>query len=418
MLEQPTPTNTTDQENPSGRLRKGQESLLNDMADALVTKSHPILYAPLYIIISITILGLLVATFTKVDEIAIADAKVVPESGVQIVSSLEGGILAELLVKEGQIVEEGQVLLKFDPKRFESQYRELDSKRISLQIITARLRAESRGEELVFSKELQKITPNFVRDELALFRARSTAFRDSVDLLERSLALLEKERIGLEKLNRDGMISNAELDRVKRQEFDLRLQLADRVNRFRSEANAELSRYEQELKQVGESLIGREDTFERTVFKSPMRATVKNIRYTTIGGAVPSGTSILELVPVGDKLVLEANLKPIDVAYIRIGSPAVVKLSAYDYTTYGFLSGKVTFVSPDTFREPSPLEPAKSVYYKVTVVTDKSELDVEGRKYPIIPGMVGTVEIQTGKKSILSYLLKPITKADEAFRER
>ena len=412
------PSSQTKDQDPSGKLRAGHEKHLNDMADALVTKSHPILYAPLYIIIAITVLGLLVATFTKVDEIAIADAKVVPESGIQVVSSLEGGILAELLVKEGQIVEEGETLLKFDPKRFESQYRELDSRRLSLQTITARLRAEARGEEPNFPRELQKAVPNFVRDEMALYRARATAFKDSVDLLEKSLALIEKERIGLEKLNKDGMISDSELARVKRQEFDMRLQLTDRVNRFRSDANAELSRYEQELKQVGESIVGREDTFERTVFKSPMRATVKNIRYTTIGGAVPGGSPILELVPVGDKLVLEASLKPVDVAYIRIGSPAIVKLTAYDYTIYGYLTGKVTFVSPDTIREPSALSPEKNVYYKVTVVTEKSELDVGGRKYPIIPGMMGTVEIQTGKKSILSYLLKPITKADEAFRER
>ncbi len=417
MVEPQNSSETKDKES-GGKLHAAHEKHLNDMADALVTKSHPILYAPLYIIIAITVLGLLVAAFTKVDEIAIADAKVVPESGVQVVSSLEGGILAELLVKEGQIVEEGEVLLKFDPKRFESQYRELDTRRMSLKTITVRLRAESRGEEPQFPKELQKAVPNFVRDEMALYRARATAFKESVDLLEKSLSLLEKERIGLEKLNRDGMISDSELARVRRQEFEMRLQLTDRINRFRSEANAELSRYEQELKQVGESIVGREDTFERTVFKSPMRATVKNIRYTTIGGAVPGGSPILELVPVGDKLVLEANLKPIDVAYIRTGSPAIVKLTAYDYTIYGFLTGKVTFVSPDTIREPSALAPEKSVYYKVTVVTDKSELDVEGRKYPIIPGMVGTVEIQTGKKSILSYLLKPITKADEAFRER
>ena len=417
MLETPSSLQTKEQE-PGGKLRTGQEKYLNDMADALVTKSHPILYAPLYIIISITVIGLLVAAFTKVDEISIADAKVVPERGIQIVSSLEGGILAELLVKEGQIVNDDETLLKFDPKRFESQYRELDTRRLTLQTITTRLRAELRGEEPTFSKELQKVVPNFVRDEMALYRARATAFKESVDLLEKSLDLLEKERIGLEKLNKDGMISDSELARVKRQEFDVRLQLTDRINRFRSDANAELSRYEQELKQVGESIVGREDTFERTVFKSPMRATVKNIRYTTIGGAVPGGSPILELVPLGDKLVLEASLKPIDVAYIRIGSPAIVKLTAYDYTIYGYLTGKVTFVSPDTLREPSPLSPEKGVYYKVTVVTDASELDVGGRKYPIMPGMMGTVEIQTGKKSILSYLLKPITKADEAFRER
>jgi membrane fusion protein, adhesin transport system len=403
---------------PSGKLQRGQEDYLNDLSDSLITKSHPILYAPLYIILALTVVGLLIAAFTKVDEIAIAEAKVVPESGIQVVSSLEGGILSELNLKEGQIVEEGQVLLKFDPKRFESQYRELEAKRIALRIITTRLRAESQGTELAYPQSLQRLAPGAIRDEISLYQARRSAFKESIELLGKSLKLLEKERIGLERLNKDGMISDAELARITRQEHELQLQLADRINRFRLEASTELSRYEQELKQVSESVVGREDTFERTTIKSPMRATVKNIRYTTLGGAVPAGVPILELVPIGEKLVVEAVLKPIDVAYIRIGSPVVVKLSAYDYTIYGFLTGKVTFISPDTLKDPSGMDQKMGAYYKVTVVTDKAALEVDGRKYPIIPGMMGTAEIQTGKKSILSYLLKPITKVDEAFRER
>ncbi len=402
----------------SGSLKKDQDEYLNELADSLVTSSHPILYGPLYIIIALTVIGILWASLTKVDEIAIANGKVIPVSGVQIVSSLEGGVLSEVNVREGDIVAEDQVLMRFDPRRFGSQLRETEKRRNGLRATAIRLRAEALGIEPNFPADLRKASPTTVSEEYAAFKARKFALDDSTALIKQSLETLQAELVLSEKLNKDGMLSDVELARLRRQYNDYRVQLLDRVNRFRAEANVELAKLESELSQIGENLIAREDTYDRTILRSPMRATVKNIRYTTIGQAVPAGVPIMELVPIGEKLIIEAKLKPVDVAYVKEGTKATVKLVAYDYTIYGYLTGKVTYVSPDSIKNESAGPDEEPMYYKVLVTTDSATLTHNDRTYQIIPGMTASVEIQTGAKTVMHYILKPLMKSDEAFRER
>jgi adhesin transport system membrane fusion protein len=218
-----------------------------------------------------------------------------------------------------------------------------------------------------------------------------------------------------------GLISDIELLRMKRQVNDFRLQISERQSKYRAEANAELSRVESDLAQSRENVVGRADTAKRTVIKSPVKGVVKDIRLSTIGGVIQPAATIMEIVPVDDRLLIETKIRPQDVAFLRVGLPATVKVTAYDYSIYGGLPGTVELISPDTLREDSRVAVAatgEESYYRVLVRTTQSTLHSAGKELPIIPGMTTTVDIRSGEKSILSYLLKPVFKAREAFRER
>ena len=223
-----------------------------------------------------------------------------------------------------------------------------------------------------------------------------------------------------EPLSKRGLMSEVEILRMKRQANEFRLQIAERQNKFRAEANSELTRLEGELAQAKENVGGREDVMRRTTVRAPVRGTVKNIRITTIGGVIQQGADIMEIVPLEDQLLVEAKIKPSDVAFLRPGLPATVKISAYDYSIYGGLKGTVEYVSPDTLKDDEKSRAGRpdATYYRLVVRTDKAALAAGGKEYPIIPGMIATAEVRTGEKTILSYLLKPVLKAREAFRER
>ncbi len=175
-----------------------------------------------------------------------------------------------------------------------------------------------------------------------------------------------------------------------------------------------------ELSQTSENLVGRADVVERTTITAPVRGTVKNVRVNTVGGVIQPGEHILEIVPLEDQLLVEGKIRPSDVAFLRPGLPATVKITAYDYGIYGGLSGKVELISPDTLKDEEKGGSGRpdSTYYRVTVLTDRSALEAGGKELPIIPGMIASVEIRTGEKTVLEYLLKPVLKAREAFRER
>ena len=213
-----------------------------------------------------------------------------------------------------------------------------------------------------------------------------------------------------------GLVAEVELLRMQRQFNELDLQVNERNNKYRAEAAAELSRSEGELAQVTGLLAARKDQVDRTVIRAPLRGTVKNVRVNTIGGVIQPGQDIMEIVPLEEQLLVEAKIAPREVAFLRPGLPAKVKLTAYDYTVYGALDGVVELISPDTLREERKSDEAS--YYRVLVRTTKSALSVGGRDLPIIPGMTATVEVRTGEKSVLDYLLKPVLRSREALRER
>lgn len=243
---------------------------------------------------------------------------------------------------------------------------------------------------------------------------------ESVAALERSYALSMREINLAEPLAAKGLLSDVELLRMRRQANDIKSQVVERQNRYRADANSELAKLEMELSQTNENLVGRADVVERTTINAPVRGTVKNVRVNTIGGVIQPGEHILEIVPLEDQLLVEGKIRPKDVAFLRPGLPATVKVTAYDYAIYGGLTGKVEHISPDTLKDDQKAASGRpdDTYYRVLVLTERSALQAGGKELPIIPGMVASVEIRTGEKTVLEYLLKPIFKAREAFRER
>ncbi|UQS17575.1 HlyD family type I secretion periplasmic adaptor subunit [Pseudomonas sp. HS6] len=400
-------------------LQPGDAAYMNDIQESLLTQTTPGSRLILHLIAAVLIGGLVWAYFARVEEITLGEAKIISKSREQIIQSLEGGILAEMNVREGDIVEKGQVLLKIDPTRAQASYREALSKVIGLKASITRLRAEAYQQPLEF-EEMVKADQAVVQQETQAYNARKRALNESVSALERSYALSSREIQLAEPLAAKGLISEVEILRMRRQANEIKSQIVERYNRYQAEASAELAKFELELSQTSENLVGRADVVERTTVTAPVRGTVKNVRVNTRGGVIQPGEHILEIVPLEDQLLVEGKIRPADVAFLRPGLPATVKITAYDYSIYGGLKGQVEHISPDTLKDDQKAAAGRpdDTYYRVLVLTEKSALEAGGKVLPIIPGMVASVEIRTGEKTILSYLLKPVLKAREAFRER
>ncbi|MBK5074729.1 HlyD family type I secretion periplasmic adaptor subunit [Budviciaceae bacterium CWB-B4] len=404
---------------PTGKVKSSDLPFMRDLQEALIEQKTPFSLIMLYLIGAILIIAIVWAKFARVEEITLGEGRIIPASREQIIQSLEGGILEELNVREGDIVEKGQVLLKIDPTRVGAIYREGVSKVIGLRATIARLRAEAYGTPLVFPADVMAV-PSVVQDETQAYSARKQTLDESVKTLQTSLKLAEDEINLSEPLMRKGLMSEVELLRMRRQANEFRLQIAERQNRFRSEANAELNKFESELAQSVENVAAREDVMNRTTLVAPVRGTVNNIKVTTVGGVIQQGGEIMAIIPLEDQLLVEAKIKPSDVAFLHPGLKATVKITAYDYAIYGGLSGTLEHISADTLKDEEKMRQGRgdSTYYRVLVRTDKAALTAKDKVFPIMPGMIATVEIRTGEKTILDYILKPVLKAREAFRER
>ncbi|MHC2599037.1 adhesin transport system membrane fusion protein [Kluyvera sp. 1366] len=393
---------------------------MNDIQSSLLSQRTPGSRLVLWIVMAVLIGGVTWAHFARVEEITKGEAKIISKSREQIIQSLEGGILAEMNVREGENVERGQVLLKIDPTRAQASYREALNKVIGLKATIARLRAEAYSQPLRFDDEQVQKDAGVIEQETKAYQARKRALHDSVSALQRSYELSMREIRLAEPLAARGLLSEVELLRMRRQANEIQSQIVERRNRYQADANSELNKLELELAQTSENLIGRADVMERTTINAPVKGTVKNIRFNTIGGVIQPGEHILEIVPLEDQLLVEAKIRPSDVAFLHPGLPATVKVTAYDYAIYGGLKGEVEFISPDTLKDDAKAAAGRpdDTYYRVMVLTDSSALNAGGKALPIIPGMIASVEIRTGEKTILDYLLKPVMKAREAFRER
>lgn len=365
------------------------------------------------------------AASSELEEVTRGQGRVVPSSREQVIQMLDPGVLSEMLVREGDSVEKDQLLLRVDDTRATALLRELQAKTQALGAAVARARAEAYGGRPQFDAELQAHT-ELIRRETGAYNARRRALEDSVQALRSGMALLEREIEITEPMVGRGLVSEVELLRLKRQRNDLELQLLDRQNKFRTDAAADLIKFEAELAQARETLVARADAAQRTEIRSPMKGTVKSISVNTIGGVVQAGQEIMVIVPTEDTLVVEAYVRPADVAFLHPGQKAVVKISAYDYAIYGGLEGVVENISPDTLRdERRSATPVADVadeahsYYRVLVRTRANALTTpDGRVLPIIPGMTASVEMLTGRKTVLQYLMKPLNRASEALRER
>lgn len=371
------------------------------------------------LIIWIITLGLAIlliwAWLFKLEEVSTGTGKVIPSSKEQIVQSLEGGILTKLNVKEGQIVEQGQVLAQLDPTRFESNVGESKSLLVASRATAARLRAEVNGTPLTFPEEVLKI-PALVNAETALYHSRRANLNESVAGLEQALVLVQQELAMTEPLVAKGAASEVEVLRLKRSANDLQNQLNDVRNQYLVKAREELSKANTDIESQQQVVRGKSDTLSRTIFKSPVRGVVKEIDVMTLGGVIPQNGKLMTIVPLDEKLLVEARISPRDIAFIHPGQDALVKITAYDYSIYGGLKGRVTVISPDTLRDEVKQD---QFYYRVYIRTDSDKLtNKDGKNYSITPGMVATVDIRTGSKTVLEYLVKPFNKAQEALRER
>ncbi|WP_180171493.1 HlyD family type I secretion periplasmic adaptor subunit [Acinetobacter sp. YH12023] len=351
----------------------------------------------------------------KLEEVSTGTGKVIPSSKEQIVQSLEGGILTKLNVKEGQIVEQGQVLAQLDPTRFASNVGETESLLVASRATAARLRAEVNGTPLTFPEDVQKI-PALVKEETALYHSRRANLEESVAGLKQALVLVQQELAMTEPLVAKGAASEVEVLRLKRSANDLQNQLNDVRNQYLVKSREELSKANTDIESQQQVVKGKSDTLSRTVFKSPVRGVVKEIDVMTLGGVIPQNGKLMTIVPLDEQLLVEARISPRDIAFIRPGQEALVKITAYDYSIYGGLKGKVTVISPDTLRDEVKQD---QFYYRVYIRTDSDKLsNKEGKSFSITPGMVATVDIRTGSKTVLEYLIKPFNKAKEALRER
>ncbi|MCP1440338.1 adhesin transport system membrane fusion protein [Erwinia persicina] len=355
------------------------------------------------------------AHFAILDEVTVGTGKVTPSSRAQIIDSLDGGIVNQLNVHEGDIVEKGQVLGRLDPTRFQSNFGEAAAKARTLRASAERLRAELTGAPLAFSAETLK-EPELVARETQLFQSRRRNLTETVSNLTQSMKLVQDELRMTEPLVAKGAAGQVEVIRLRRQISDLRGKIDEAKNDYAVRAREEQVKNNADLDAQLQVLTGKEDQLTRATLYSPVRGIVKDIQVTTVGGVLQPGGKLMEIVPLEDQLLIETRINPRDIAYIRPGLPAVVKITAYDSSIYGNLDGEVETVSPDTLQDEVKRD---QYYYRVYVRTQKAELvNKAGRKFPIVPGMVANVEIKTGQKSVMDYLVKPLNKVKESLRER
>jgi membrane fusion protein, adhesin transport system len=402
---------------PSFAIRHDELPYLRDVQAAIVDQRHPIARWSVLLMVTLLVVAGVWAHSSSLEIITVGTGKIVPTSREQVIQSLEAGILAEIKVQEGDVVEKGQVLLRIDDTRAGASFNEGNAKAQALAAQAARLRAEVSNQTPVFPPAVKKETA-LVATEMALFNAKRKSVEESVASIRQSIGLIEQELALTAPLAAKGMVSEVDVLRLRRQASEAKMQINERWNKYRADANGELAKVESELAQASSAVTAREDTLRRTVVQAPMRGTVKNIRINTLGGVIQPGQDIMSIVPSEDSLMVETKVRPADVAFVRPGLPVTVKLTAYDFSVYGGLHGTVHLISPDTLEEERRPGTPQEAYYRVLVKTDRAALEHRGQTLPIIPGMVATTEILTGHRTVLQYLLKPVLRGQDAMRER
>lgn len=397
------------------------------------------------------------AYFSEIEEITSGQGRVIPSSQLQVVQTLEGGIISSIQVAEGDLVEKGQILMLIDDTGFSSKLGELKQKQSSQRAERVRLLAEADlRDALEFSSELNIENPTAIAAEIQVFKSRRIQLQNELNVLQNRLAQRRAELVELAanenkqkailvplrkeadltiKMFKRGVVPEIELLRLQSRlaeiegAFNVIRAAAPKVeasiteaentiettkNAYVLSARERLAKLEAELAVVNETMRAASDRVSRTQLRAPVRGVVNKVNATTVGAVVQPGRDIIEIVPVDDSLLVEARIRPQDVAFIKPNEPASVKLTAYDYLIYGSLKGHVVRIGADTTTDANG-----ESFYQVVVRTEQNYIGSGDKKYPIIPGMVATVDIQAGTNTVLSYLLKPILRArSEAFRER
>ncbi|CAN0037708.1 unnamed protein product, partial [Ectocarpus sp. 12 AP-2014] len=382
-----------------------------EIDDAKIVRSTRVVWLFFLVVIGLGVWSY----FAEVVEVSTGSGRVIPISREQVIQSLEGGIVADLRVREGDIVEQGQVLAQLDPTQTESNVGESAARYRAALASVARLEAEVNDTPLTFPEELDDYSALTAMESL-LYTTRRNGLEQSLAGIRDSLQLVQEELSLTQRLMQAGAASNVEVLRLRRQEIELQLSATDIRSEYLILAREELSKAKAEVEALSSVIRGRSDTLSRLTLLSPVRGVVKDIEVTTTGGVIPPNGRLMVIVPLDDQLRIEARIAPRDIAFIHPGQPAKVKITAYDYTTYGGLDGEVVLISPDTIQDETQPE---VFYYRVFILTDSDALvNAAGTRFPIVPGMIATVDIRTGNKTIFDYLIKPINHAREALRER
>ncbi len=429
----------------------------NEVNKALLDDAPRVVRVTLWAIFAFFIAMILWASLASIDEVTRGEGRAIPSSRLQKVQNLEGGIVAEVFVHEGEVVKAGAPLLRLDDTQFRSNAGETQADRLALQARIQRLTAQlNDASTLTLAPEIVQQAPDIANGEMELFASVNKRIQSELaglneqlvqkkqELLDfqgkasqyrRSLGLQQQEVSMSEPLVAKGAISKVEVLRLRRGVVETQGQLdsvtlaipraeaaikeieskvSETRGRYRSEALGQLNEARTDLSKIEASGKAITDRVNRTLVTSPVRGVVQQLLVNTIGGVIQPGNDLVEIVPLDDKLLVEAKIRPQDIAFLRPGQEATVKFTAYDYTIYGGLKGTLEQISPDTVTD----KDGKS-FYIIRLRTDKNHLGTDEKPLLIIPGMVASVDIITGKKTMMAYLLKPILRAKaEAFRER
>jgi adhesin transport system membrane fusion protein len=391
----------------------------------------------LFTSLALIFVGIVWAHFAVLDEVKRGNGRVIPSRQTQVVQTLEGGIVGSILIREGDIVRQDQPLMRIEDTKFASEFGEVRERRASMAARVARLEAEAQGlAKPVFAPELSQIVSGAVAAETSVFETRARKLTQDIDILSQqeirlteSLKLLSRELTLTRRLYEEKVVPEIEMLRLDRQASEMRGQLAEVQSRitniktaFRSQADEDLAKSKGDLAVLDENIKSAQDRVRRTELKSPVYGIINKLNITTVGAVVQPGANVMDIVPLDDNLLVEGRIRPQDIAFIRPGQPAVVKITAYDSSVYGSLKGKVERISADTIVDDKgdrSEQQRPETFYRVIVRTDKNYLGSAEQPLPIIPGMVTTVEVLTGEKSVLDYMMKPARMLrDEALRER
>jgi len=351
-----------------------------------------------------------------IDEIVRAEGEIVSTSRPQIIQNLEGGILAELHVAEGDVVSFGEPLARLHSTKFQATVDDLEEQIAALEIRRLRLEAELDGDaNFTVPPDLSERTPHLVASERVLLAARQSETTSALAGAQAVLDEARTERDLLEALHQEKIVSLIEVTRARKAHSDAEARLSEIATEAELERAAAYSETLKELTSLRQSLRLSQDQLDRTLLASPMKGVVNKLSITTIGGVVRPGEEIMQIIPLGEDLHVDAQVRPSDIANVLPGQAATIKLTAYDYTIYGALSGEVRVISADTFRDER--FPDAEPHYKVTVAVDTAALPERQANIEIRPGMQAAVELHTGQKTVLTYLTRPLYKAREAMRE-
>ncbi|CAK9889318.1 MULTISPECIES: HlyD family efflux transporter periplasmic adaptor subunit [Pseudomonas] len=383
--------------------------LRRELADPLLAVTHPVYRPLLWLLLACILIAIAWAAWAEIDEVTRGDGRVVPYSRIQKIQSLEGGILDRLLVKEGDLVEVGQPLVRLDETRFLTNVQESTNQADGLRAAIARLDAEVLGKERIeFGPGVDPDSP-LARSERELFKSRRGKLLENTRSIQAQIRLAQSQLDLVRPLVAKRAVSQMEALKLSQDIATLNGKLTELKNTYFQDAYTERSQRKAELSTLEPIIQQRQDQLRRTEILSPVRGRVNTVLINTRGGVIQPGEAIMEVIPVEERLLVEARIKPRDVAFLVPGMPAKVKITAYDFSIYGDLKGTLEQISADTIEEDTPR--GKESYYQVLIKTDGSQLKKGDEVLPIIPGMVAEVDILSGKRTVLNYLIRPLVKA-------